>query len=99
MKIAPLSKGFMITAILGILISTMFLPQYSLTWAFTLGILSFVMLIAAVISMTYSPVEDELALDSGSVRFVRPHNEYLTLFGKKTDLHKDVHAKKKRTKK
>ena len=98
MKIAPLSKGFMVTAIMGILISTMFLPEYSMTWAFTLGIISIVMLISSVISMTYSPVEDELALDRGSYRIVKPHNEDITLFGKKTDLHKQVRTKK-RTKK
>ena len=99
MNIAPLSKGFMVTAILGILISTMFLPEYSITWAFTLGIISFVMFIAAVISMTYAPVEDELALDRGSFRIVKPHNEDITLFGRKTDLKKEFRPKKKQTKK
>lgn len=95
-KIAPLSKGFMISAIIGILVSTMFLPQYSLTWAVTLGIISFVMLIAAVISMTYAPVEDELALDKGAYKIIKPNNDDITFFGKTTTLNDRV---KKRVKK
>ena len=96
MKIAPLSKGFMITAILGLLISTMFLANYSLTWAVTLGVVSFVMLIASVISMTYAPVEDELSLDRGAYKIVQPHNEDLTFFGKKTTLKHHVKSKKRK---
>ncbi len=95
MNIAPLSKGFMITSILGILISTMFLPEYSLTWAVTIGVISFVMLIASVISMTHAPVEDELALDEGAFRIVKSHNEDLTFFGKKTTLSHPVKKKRK----
>ena len=96
MKVAPLSKGFMITSILGILISTMFLPEYSLTWAVTVGIVSFVMFIASVISMTHAPVEEELALDEGSYRIVKPHNEDITFFGKKTTLNDHVKSKRKK---
>ncbi|MCA9477717.1 MAG: hypothetical protein KC535_01055 [Nanoarchaeota archaeon] len=97
MKVAPLSKGFMIASIIGVLLSTMFLPQYSPTWAVTLGVISFVMLIASIISMTHAPVEEELALDSGAYRIVQPHNEDITFFGKKTTLKE--HVKKKPRKK
>ena len=85
MKVAPLSGSFMITAIIGFLIATMFLPQYSLNWAIIVGIISFAMFIASVISMTKAPVEDELALDGeGAQRRVEhTDNSDLKLFRKK----------------
>lgn len=86
----------MIAAILGVLISTMFLPQYSLTWAVTVGIISFVMLIASMVSMTKAPVEDELALDEGSVRYVKAQQEDLTFFGRRTNLMHPVFSKKRK---
>lgn len=64
-KVAPLSGGFMLISILGFLIATMWLSKLegALDWAFTIGFLSVIMFIASVISMTFAPVEDELAID------------------------------------
>lgn len=64
-KVAPLSGTFMITSIFGFLISTMFLSKITgaETYAFTLALLFGIMFISSVISMTYSPVEAELAID------------------------------------
>ncbi len=62
-KVAPLSGSFMLVAIFGFLFSLMVLAKASPTWALTIGFLSIIAFIASVISMTYSPVEEELLLD------------------------------------
>lgn len=62
-KVAPLSGGFMLTGMFGLLFATMFLNQYSLNWAFIVGIVSFSMFVASMISMTKAPIEDELLID------------------------------------
>lgn len=96
MKVAPLSKRFMVASIIGILVSTMWLPQYSPTWSVTLGVIFFIMFIASIISMTKAPIEEELALDEGSVRMTKSHDKDLTFFGKKTTLHHHVGKKKRK---
>ena len=65
-NIAPLSGGYMITSIVGFLISA-FLVESTLakyvsdtaarTWAFTLVLFFTMMFIASLISMTYAPTE------------------------------------------
>jgi len=54
-NIAPLSGGYMLTSIVGILISAFYiLPNYR-TWGFTFVLFFTLMLIASLISMTYAP--------------------------------------------
>ena len=48
---ASLSTSFFIASILGFLISTVYIPKVSITWAFTLGIFFLLMLLASFISM------------------------------------------------
>ena len=65
-NIAPLSGGYMITSIVGFLISA-FLVESTLvkyvsstaakTWAFTLVLFFTMMFIASLISMTYAPTQ------------------------------------------
>lgn len=64
-KVAPLSGTFMITSIFGFLISTMYLTNIpgAESYAFTLALIFGIMFIASVISMTYAPIEAELAID------------------------------------
>ena len=58
LNVAPLSAGFMLTAIVGFLISIFFVvPQLSLKWGFTLVLFFVLMFVASVISMTYAPTE------------------------------------------
>ena len=84
MKFAPLSGGFMITSMIGFLIATMFLPQYSPTWAVVIGVISVMLFVASVISMTKAPVEEELALDEGAKKRVEEtDNSDLKLFPRK----------------
>jgi len=58
MEIAPLKASFMFTGILGFLISVIYLPKYSLNWAFAFGLVFFIMIIAALISMAKGSAED-----------------------------------------
>ena len=62
-NVAPLSGGVMIAGMFGFLIAIMFLKNYSLNWAFIVGTVSAIVFVASMISVTKSPVEEELLLD------------------------------------
>ena len=57
LNIAYLSGGFMITSILGFLISAVYVYPVSNRWGFTFAIFFVLMFVAAMISMTYGPDE------------------------------------------
>ena len=59
-KAAPLNSAFMVTAILGIIFSVFYVPQYSDSWAFAFGIVFMCMLIASFISMTRATPDEQL---------------------------------------
>jgi hypothetical protein len=61
-KIVPLHSSFMLTAIVGFLVSALFIYQQlgSKTWGFTFMLFFAAMFIASVISMTYAPVLPEM---------------------------------------
>jgi len=56
-NVAHLSGGFMITSILGFLISAIYVYPASQRWGFTFAIFFILMFVAAMISMTYGPDE------------------------------------------
>ncbi len=74
-KVVPLSGGFMITSIVGFLITAMYLfPNtselgISQGWAFTFLLFFTIMFIASMISMTYGP--DTAQLHVGGDRYRR----------------------------
>jgi len=49
-KFAPLKKTLLLTSIIGFLISTIYLPKISKTWAFTLAVIFIIIFIASLIS-------------------------------------------------
>ena len=55
-KIAPLHGSFMVTAIIGFLITAFLIMPNNRDWGFTLLLFFAVMFIAAFISMTKAPV-------------------------------------------
>ena len=57
-NVAPLPSSFMLTGILGILISVFYLYPQSARWGFTLAAFFAIILIASLISMTYAPVDE-----------------------------------------
>jgi formate hydrogenlyase subunit 3/multisubunit Na+/H+ antiporter MnhD subunit len=54
-NVAPLSGGFMVTSIVGFLISVVYVYPQSARWGFTFGIFFALMFMASMISMTYGP--------------------------------------------
>lgn len=54
-NIAPLSGAFMITSIVGFLISALYILPGSNTWGFTFVLFFTLMFVASLISMTYAP--------------------------------------------
>lgn len=59
-RVAHLSSGFMLTSMLGFLLSVVYVPEYSTTWSATFAIFFILMFVASIISMTYTPVRDPL---------------------------------------
>ena len=59
-RIAPLNASFMLTAILGFLISVMYVSKIDLSWATAFAIVFLIMIIAALISMVKAPVRGQL---------------------------------------
>ena len=62
-NVAPLTGGFMITSMVGFIISAVYVFPRSNTWGFTFVIFFTLMFIASMISMTYGP--DEAMLHVG----------------------------------
>ena len=55
-KYAPLSGGFMIASIVGFLVSSIYIADFSINWGFALAVVFVIMFIASIISMTKAPV-------------------------------------------
>ncbi|MFC1727892.1 hypothetical protein ACFLZ7_00315 [Nanoarchaeota archaeon] len=58
-KAAPLSGSFMITSMLGFLLTVIYYDNVGDTWGFTLALFFIIMFIASFISMTYGPVPEK----------------------------------------
>ena len=68
--VTPLSSGFMLTSIVGFLVSAFYIPTMDpvifpsrIDYAFAFGLVFVLMFIASMISMTYSPLSDHLHID------------------------------------
>jgi len=59
MKYAHLSAGFMLTSIIGFLISVFFVNGLSETWGFTFMLFFMIMFISSMISMTKAPYDEK----------------------------------------
>ena len=59
-SVAPLPAGFMLTSIIGMMLSFIWVLPQSPTWGIALGLIFIVMFVSSVISMTYGPTEVEL---------------------------------------
>lgn len=66
-SVAPLSGGFMITSIVGFLVSAIYVMPQSATWGFTFSVFFVLMFIASIVSMTYGP--DTAQLHVGDKRY------------------------------
>ena len=59
-RFAPLNTTFLVSSIIGFLISTVYLPKFSITWAFAFAFLFFIMFIAAMLSMARATPDAQL---------------------------------------
>ncbi|MFH1072546.1 MAG: hypothetical protein V1743_03910, partial [Nanoarchaeota archaeon] len=73
-KSAPLSSGYMLTSMLGILIAIFVIIPLELTWGFTFLLLFIIMFISSIISMSNAPVGDE-ALEELHLQELAIHNK------------------------
>ncbi|MBU90660.1 hypothetical protein CMO94_03880 [Candidatus Woesearchaeota archaeon] len=62
-NVAPLKGGYMITSIVGFIISAFYVFPQSDTWGFTFIIFFTLMFVASMISMTYGPDEAMLHVE------------------------------------
>ena len=60
LSVAPLSGGFMISAIVGFIISARYVFPQSESWGFTFMLFFGLMFISSMISMTYGPINAQL---------------------------------------
>jgi hypothetical protein len=70
-KVTPLSAGFMLTSIIGAIISAKFVYDVSPSWGFTFFLFFVVMFIAALVSMTLAPIDAEFDVRTASERRTR----------------------------
>ncbi|NQV08361.1 hypothetical protein HQ529_00750 [Candidatus Woesearchaeota archaeon] len=61
--IAPLTRGFMLTAIVGFFISIFLVYPKSPTLGFTFILIFMLMFIASVVSMTYADADDIIRME------------------------------------
>jgi len=64
-NVAPLTGGYMITSIVGFIISSMYVYDISNRWGITFAIFFSLMFVASLISMTYGPEEAMLQVEHG----------------------------------
>jgi hypothetical protein len=80
-KSAPLSSNYMLSSIVGFLMSVfLIIPKFSLKWGFTFCVVFGIMFISSIISMTAAPVGDDFLSE---------------LHLKELAVHEKVHRKKK----
>ena len=61
-KHVPFSSGFMLTSILGFMISVLFVMKISATWGFTFALIFVIMFIASIVTMGQIEAEDRHGL-------------------------------------
>ena len=57
---APLSNGYLLTGLIIVLISLLWIPSFSPSWAAALGIFGLILIIASFVSMSYGMSDEEL---------------------------------------
>ncbi len=58
--VAPLKTSFLVISMIGFLISALYIPRFSLTWAFAFGIVFIIMFVASMISMVQATPDEQL---------------------------------------
>ena len=95
-KAVHLSSGFMLSSVLGIIISLVWVMDKSITWGVTFFVVFVIMLISALISMTHEPVEDDLAVHEPRHKKERQKLLHEADLERKRILHRAVKKSKKK---
>ena len=61
MRYAPIKTSFMAVSMIGFLISALYIPQFSRTWAFAFGLIFTLMFVASLISMVHATPDEQLS--------------------------------------
>ena len=59
-KVAPLKTSFLVFSMIGFLISSLYIPQFSRTWAFAFGLVFTLMFVASMIAMARGTPDEQL---------------------------------------
>ncbi len=59
-KVAPLKTSFLVTSMIGFLVSVLYIPKMSTTWAFTFGLVFTLMFVASMIAMVRGTPDEQL---------------------------------------
>lgn len=96
-KPAPLNASFMLTAMLGFLISVVYVRKIDMTWAFAFAVIFLIMIIAALISMVQAPARGQL-MPTLEREFKEPENikKLTTKLRKKAKTKKQAKKPKKK---
>ncbi len=71
-RVVPLSAGFMLTSILGGIISAFYIYPRSRAFGFSFFVIFTLMFVASMISMTYAPIEAEFDVRREKNRIIKP---------------------------
>jgi len=61
-RFAPLPTSFLVAGMMGVLISVFYVRKFSLTWAFTIGLLSACLFFASMVSMQHANPDAQLKM-------------------------------------
>ncbi len=59
-RVAPLKTSFLTISMIGFLISALYIPKFSLTWAFAFGLVFTLMFVASMIAMVKATPDEQL---------------------------------------
>ena len=59
-QVAPLKTSFLVISMIGFLVSALYIPKLSLTWAFAFGLVFTLMFVASMISMVRGTPDEQL---------------------------------------
>ncbi len=59
-KVAPLKTSFLVTSMIGFLVSVLYIPKISTTWAFAFGLVFTLMFVASMIAMVRGTPDEQL---------------------------------------
>ena len=60
-RYAPLKTSFLTMSMIGFLVSALYIPKFSQTWAFAFGLVFTLMFVSSLISMVHATPDEQLS--------------------------------------